>query len=175
MSWWLTKSPWKQRRIAQLRKLWGAGLSASEIARILGPGFSRCAVLGKIHRLGLTRPKPPRDRNEAKADGARAPGKKGVRPRPVRRASVPHRRLPKEAPLAGAPLHLALADLGPAHCRWPHGEGPYSFCGLQRMKGSSYCVEHDAVAWRPAARKRRFILTDLRERTVKPGKSRQAA
>jgi hypothetical protein len=46
---------WNPERLAQLRSLWAAGLSASEIgARI---GVNRNAVLGKIHRLGHPLPK----------------------------------------------------------------------------------------------------------------------
>src|SRR6201998_2311518 len=42
-----------------LKKLWGEGLSASQIAAELG-GITRNAVIGKVHRLGLSgRPKSP--------------------------------------------------------------------------------------------------------------------
>ena len=47
---------WSEERIALLRRRWAEGLSASTIARELGPGVSRCAVLGKVHRLKLVQP-----------------------------------------------------------------------------------------------------------------------
>jgi hypothetical protein len=49
-------SAWSDDKIAILEADWKAGLSAAQIARKLGPLFSRNAVIGKIHRLGLTSP-----------------------------------------------------------------------------------------------------------------------
>lgn len=49
---------WTEQRIEMLRKLWGQGQTASQIATLLG-GVTRNAVIGKAHRLGLTgRPSP---------------------------------------------------------------------------------------------------------------------
>ena len=49
---------WTDERVARLTKLWGEGLSASQIAADLGD-VSRNAVIGKVHRLGLSgRTKP---------------------------------------------------------------------------------------------------------------------
>ena len=44
---------WTDERIKQLRQLWSEGQSASKIAEKLG-GVTRNAVIGKIHRLGLS-------------------------------------------------------------------------------------------------------------------------
>ncbi len=43
---------WTDERTEQLKSLWTEGLSASQIARVLG-GVTRNAVIGKVHRLGL--------------------------------------------------------------------------------------------------------------------------
>lgn len=43
---------WTDERVEGLKALWAFGLSASQIARILG-GVTRNAVIGKVHRLGL--------------------------------------------------------------------------------------------------------------------------
>ena len=49
---------WTDERVARLAKLWAEGLSASQIAADLG-GVTRNAVIGKVHRLGLSgRAKP---------------------------------------------------------------------------------------------------------------------
>ena len=49
---------WTDERVARLSKLWAEGLSASQIAADLGE-VSRNAVIGKVHRLGLSgRAKP---------------------------------------------------------------------------------------------------------------------
>src|SRR5262244_403792 len=44
---------WTDERVELLRKLWSDGLSASQIAAELG-GITRNAVIGKVHRLGLS-------------------------------------------------------------------------------------------------------------------------
>ena len=44
---------WTDERVALLSKLWADGLSASQIAAELG-GITRNAVIGKVHRLGLS-------------------------------------------------------------------------------------------------------------------------
>ena len=44
---------WTDERVELLKKLWGEGQSASQIAKELG-GVTRNAVIGKVHRLGLS-------------------------------------------------------------------------------------------------------------------------
>src|SRR5258705_8478783 len=44
---------WTDGRVELLKKLWAEGLSASQIAGELG-GITRNAVIGKVHRLGLS-------------------------------------------------------------------------------------------------------------------------
>ena len=44
---------WTDDRVELLKKLWADGLSASQIAGELG-GITRNAVIGKVHRLGLS-------------------------------------------------------------------------------------------------------------------------
>ena len=44
---------WTDERVQRLRDLWAAGQSASQIAGDLG-GVTRNAVIGKVHRLGLS-------------------------------------------------------------------------------------------------------------------------
>ena len=51
---------WSAERIALVRRRWAEGASASTIARELGArsgvSVTRCAVLGKVHRLKLAQP-----------------------------------------------------------------------------------------------------------------------
>jgi len=50
---------WTDERVELLKKLWLEGLSASQIAGVLGDGVTRNAVIGKVHRLKLSgRAKP---------------------------------------------------------------------------------------------------------------------
>ena len=44
---------WSDERVAILKKMWLDGNSASEIAKELG-NITRNAVIGKVHRLGLS-------------------------------------------------------------------------------------------------------------------------
>jgi GcrA cell cycle regulator len=44
---------WTDERVEQLKKMWSEGQSASQIAKELG-SVTRNAVIGKVHRLGLS-------------------------------------------------------------------------------------------------------------------------
>ncbi len=58
---------WTDERVEQLKKLWEDGLSASQIAAELG-SITRNAVIGKVHRLGLSgRAKSPPRRRRGRA------------------------------------------------------------------------------------------------------------
>src|SRR5438128_9934504 len=50
---WEVDMGWTDERVELLKKLWQDGLSASQIAKQLG-GVTRNAVIGKVHRLGLS-------------------------------------------------------------------------------------------------------------------------
>ncbi len=84
---------WTDERVALLRKLWAEGLSASEIARELGDGITRNAVIGKVHRLGLPGRAPSRSGNSRRAS------QQGTAPAPQRRQSAT--RSQPAAPTAG--------------------------------------------------------------------------
>ncbi len=73
---------WTDERVELLKKMWGEGQSASQIAKELG-GVTRNAVIGKVHRLGLsnragsTAPAaaPAKAAAKDKATGAEKPAK----------------------------------------------------------------------------------------------------
>jgi GcrA cell cycle regulator len=93
---------WTEQRIETLRKLWGQGQTASQIAAILG-GITRNAVIGKAHRLGLTgRPTPIK--REA-----------GASPQPRRRAATPTRRVPGAGQPLGQPGQMHGQPLPQTH------------------------------------------------------------
>ena len=61
---------WTDERVELLKKMWGEGQSASQIAKELG-GVTRNAVIGKVHRLGLSnRATTTSTKTEAKAKAA---------------------------------------------------------------------------------------------------------
>jgi GcrA cell cycle regulator len=51
-----SETPWTPALITELTQLWDEGLSTAAIARRLG--LSKNAVVGKAHRLGLSRENP---------------------------------------------------------------------------------------------------------------------
>ena len=56
---------WTDERVALLRKMWGEGKTAAEIAKELG-GVTRNAVIGKAHRLKLSNRLSPIQQNTKK-------------------------------------------------------------------------------------------------------------
>ena len=50
----MTASPWTDDRIDRLKTLWLDGKTADEVACDLAHGITRSAVLGKVHRMGLS-------------------------------------------------------------------------------------------------------------------------
>jgi GcrA cell cycle regulator len=81
---------WTDDRVEVLKKMWGEGQSASQIAKELG-GVTRNAVIGKVHRLGLS--------NRAGSSSA-ATAKKEAKPKATSKtASAPKTRVePKTEP-----------------------------------------------------------------------------
>ena len=89
---------WTEDRVGALKKLWLEGQSASQIAKQLGGGVTRNAVIGKVHRLGLSGRAAPSQ-----------PARATFRPsRPRRRRNARHR----HGDDLGRP-HVQMADRGP--------------------------------------------------------------
>ncbi len=65
---------WSDERVAILKKMWLEGSSASEIAKELG-NITRNAVIGKVHRLGMSN----RDTNNLKSGSNTSNARKSVR------------------------------------------------------------------------------------------------
>jgi len=152
---------WTDERVETLKKLWADGLSASQIAAELG-GVTRNAVIGKVHRLGLS--------GRAKSPSSTAP-----RPRKPRAAShmlrVSRSSMRGNTALAHAyeldvepetelidnviPLgqRRSLLELTDETCRWPIGDpgtADFFFCGGPTVTSLPYCAYHSRVAYQPA-------------------------
>ncbi|MBW7056839.1 GcrA cell cycle regulator [Paracoccus bogoriensis] len=85
---------WTDERVETLKRMWSEGQSASAIAKELG-GVTRNAVIGKVHRLGLS------NRNDDPQPEAAPEPQKQVTARaesPARAAAVPHRAEPRPEP-----------------------------------------------------------------------------
>ncbi|MFV2003487.1 MAG: GcrA family cell cycle regulator, partial [Paracoccaceae bacterium] len=106
---------WTDDRVEVLKKMWGEGQSASQIAKELG-GVTRNAVIGKVHRLGLSNRtggggsgKAPAKEKSGKpaAKAQAAPRAEPAKPagEPARKPVVPMRRpiIPAGQPLPPQP------------------------------------------------------------------------
>lgn len=94
---------WTDDRVELLKKMWNDGHSASQIAKELG-GVTRNAVIGKVHRLGLSNRNAPE--TEAKEDP-----KPVVTPEPKVVADPPPAQAAPAAPVAEvAPVRKPAAD-----------------------------------------------------------------
>jgi GcrA cell cycle regulator len=164
---------WTDERVELLKKLWADGLSASQIATKLGE-VTRNAVIGKVHRLGLAgRATTSRIRTaRPRANVALFPARSAqvqyrtfgnvalkVAEQPLVRKSatvIPLRALPDLEP---APTgRTTLVDLKESMCHWPIGdpmEDGFHFCGRRKGFGVPYCEHHAAIAYNPAARRKR--------------------
>lgn len=162
---------WSEERTATLKKLWLEGLSASQVARQLG-GVSRSAVIGKVHRLGITvRETPIRKR----ATTVRAPSRLAVRQRPSRDVAAP-RVAPRFERIEEDLLPTSgILGLGAHSCRWPIGHpenDDFGFCGRPKTSArGSYCEQHSQGAFRRLGNSEAveaWALKGVKEKRVQP-------
>jgi GcrA cell cycle regulator len=156
---------WTDERVEQLKKLWSDGLSASQIAGELG-GITRNAVIGKVHRLGLS--------GRAKSAASAAPRPRKARAPSLLRVARPSIR--GNTALAHAfdieteavpelvenviPIgqRRTILELNENTCHWPIGDPgspDFFFCGGNTFEGLPYCAFHSRVAYQPASDRRR--------------------
>ncbi|MBI1365527.1 MAG: hypothetical protein GC153_06170 [Alphaproteobacteria bacterium] len=148
---------WNDERVELLKKYWAEGLSASQIASKMG-GVTRNAVIGKVHRLGLsgraTPAKPQRGCSSFEA------GDEAFEPAARREAAL--KPIVAEPEFA-APLILETGDMTTVAtlknnmCKWPIGDparDDFHFCGQSTPAGKSYCAYHAHLAFQPAQAKK---------------------
>jgi len=162
----MTVITWSDDRVEQLKKLWEAGLSASQIAAELG-NVTRNAVIGKVHRLGLS--------GRAKSPSSSVPRPRKTRPaqhimrisRPVSRgntalaqafemvAEEQEERYDNVVPMS---QRKTLLELTEDTCHWPVGDPgspDFFFCGGKSLQSLPYCAHHSRIAYQPATDRRR--------------------
>ena len=141
----MTASTWTDDRIGRLKTLWLAGQTAEQIARDLANGITRSAVLGKVHRMGLSagRSGRPPKRPEAGPKPSRLAPTRSLADRPI-----------DARPVVATEHGLAtVLSVRRCQCRWPFGApgaADFSLCGQPVTRGA-FCASHAAVAYRPAA------------------------
>lgn len=143
---------WTDERVELLKKLWADGQSASRIAQELG-GVTRNAVIGKIHRLGLSSRANSGDATpKPKVETKRKRSKKPVEADKTRPGSEA-----ESAPVAGADVEPALRNqIIPADQHLP-------------PQPSANEISPEALASHREVQKKalRLGLLDLTERTCK--------
>ena len=158
---------WTEERIEILRKLWQDGRSASQIAGELG-GVTRNAVIGKVHRLGISGRGQPSSsiKRQRKPRVAQSAPRRPSRPMSIgNNALKPEleyypRTQPRVFESVVVPIakRLTIEKLTEHTCKWPigdPGEEDFHFCGHDSLEGMPYCQYHARVAYQaPDARRR---------------------
>jgi GcrA cell cycle regulator len=162
---------WSEERVELLKKLWSEGYSASQIAAEMG-GVTRNAVIGKVHRLGLSgrgktstagtqRPRKPRLPSHGPIGVPTMRGNTALAPK------IAPRPAPQPLPVVSldddvvVPLaeRVTIMELRESMCRWPMGDPTtleFRFCGAKAIAGLPYCPHHARVAYQPAAERKRI-------------------
>jgi len=154
---------WTDERVELLKKLWQDGLSASQIAKQLG-GVTRNAVIGKVHRLGLSgRAAPSKPQRTAfKPPRAARPAAAPSAPRRIAEPVVAHPQPPVRY-VDESPGTATVLTLGAHMCKWPIGDPAldnFTFCGRRTDEGP-YCHEHAQVAYQPVQAKKKSSAAEL--------------
>lgn len=151
----MTSPIWTPERTRQLMTLWKEGRTAAWIARALGPGVSRCAVLGKVYRLGLARGAEARRVRTVLTSLKAKPPRKAVSvdrlaSRPCAASKSKAGVSPSAAAIETPPGPTAtVLSVGFGQCRWPYGvpgEAGFGLCGRSVARGA-FCAAHAAVGY----------------------------
>ncbi len=144
-------SSWTDELRDRVRTLWPTNSSGQISVIFIGEGhpFTRNAIVGQAHRLGLTR-------KQKSEPHIRAP-----RTSPIRMSRVNSNsnvlRITKSQQsqqyklrcVEIEPRHLSLVELEQGDCRYPYGDGPFTFCGHPVKDGTSWCVPHFHLTHEP--------------------------
>ena len=139
--------PWDDNNVSKLRELWDQGLPTAQIGKLLG--FTKNAVVGKAHRIGLERRPSPIRRTAVKPDRKKA--RSPIIPKlnfEVKKDEVKENSVHQQTfqPLVKN-LFTKSVKRG---CEWPEGhpdESDFKFCGKERFEDKPYCIDHCAVAY----------------------------
>jgi GcrA cell cycle regulator len=147
---------WNDERVELLKKFWAEGLSASQIASKMG-GVTRNAVIGKVHRLGLSgRAAPAKPQRGCDTPGYSAePAQPAVFARKAIETIIDEPEFVAPVILTGGDM-TTVATLKGNMCKWPIGDpakDDFHFCGQSAPSGKPYCSYHAHIAFQPAQRR----------------------
>lgn len=162
---------WTDERVERLKTLWADGMSASQIAAELGE-VTRNAVIGKVHRLGLSgrvkaavggaraRPKAAQPRaaaHTARVQTVRAVGNAALKmEEAVEEEVAPQAEIIEDVDF-GSGERATILTLTEHTCKWPIGDpgkADFFFCGRPSDSGMPYCPHHARVAYQPVRDRR---------------------
>ena len=138
---------WNDDNVGRLKELWDQGLPTAQIGKLLG--FTKNAVVGKAHRIGLERRPSPIRRTAVKPDRKKA-----------RSPIMPKLNFEKNPEIVTS--HLAEVRVFQPHiknaltstlkrgCEWPQGhpdETEFHFCNKERFEEKPYCLDHCSLAY----------------------------
>lgn len=158
-------------RIEAIKKAWEPGMSARDLAAKMG--MTREAIVGMFHRhrekllpaklqarpgpqkarTHIVRSKPAEGRPSRKkvaqdkaSGGAVASAIQKINR--IRAEGLPpmnyvEPEVPLDAPVS---RQLPLVELTERTCKWPHGTGPFFFCGNEVTDHHAYCPYHGRLA-----------------------------
>ena len=146
---------WTPERVEQLKSCVVTGLTCSQIAAEIG--VSRNAVIGKIHRLGLSTGRPvgaPARTSPPRARHPRAPTQRRLLR--LAFAQTPHGGEAMLDASVDSAHPCPLTEIAEHKCRWPIGDptrADFVFCGNDAITGFTYCAGHARLAYRVPARR----------------------
>ena len=138
--------PWDNDNVSRLKELWDQGLPTAQIGKLLG--FTKNAVVGKAHRIGLERRPSPIRRSAVKPDRKKA--RSPVMPKLAFETSSEEKiYTSKIATLTPSIKNIFTAN-SKRGCEWPEGhpdEPEFHFCNKERFDDKPYCLDHCSVAY----------------------------
>ena len=143
---------WTEEKVESLKKLWGSGKTASQIAEIIG-GISRNAVIGKAHRLNLSAKIKTRTATSNQNFNNSTSEKNIQIPKKGRKSKFKSLIIEKDFEPESP---KQLEELDENLCKWPIGhpnEKSFYFCGRSSLKDFSYCKLHLLYAYQPKGKK----------------------
>ncbi|MDC0057446.1 GcrA family cell cycle regulator [Alphaproteobacteria bacterium] len=139
--------PWNDDNVSRLKELWDQGLPTAQIGKLLG--FTKNAVVGKAHRIGLERRPSPIRRTAVKPDRkkARSPVMPKLNFENNPDAKTKYISEVKTFHPSVKNIFTVKAKRG---CEWPEGhpdEPEFHFCNKERFEDKPYCLDHCAIAY----------------------------
>jgi len=137
---------WNNENVSRLKELWDQGLPTAQIGKLIG--FTKNAVVGKAHRIGLERRPSPIRRTAVKPD------RKKARSPTMPKLQFENNNNSQQEKTIISTLKPFIRDIFSTKqkrgCEWPIGhpdELDFHFCGNDRFSDKPYCIQHCSIAY----------------------------